>query len=98
VTTKNLEAIARAAEDNGWKVIALVDFPDAAGRVPNGIAAIERERSPFGADRRYATARWYVQPDYAGFESGNYDMTREAALSDFAERGYIATKGEANVH
>lgn len=76
-----------AQEQNGWTLLGAVETdPGGDGTVPNGIALIKRHASPFGEGREYGTARWYIQPDGAGFESGNYDLTREDALADFIDR------------
>jgi len=83
-----LNEINRAAVRTGWEVIALVEVPSPphSGTVPHGFAAVKRDHSPLGPGREYATARWYVQPTGGGFESGDYDLTREGALSSLAER------------
>lgn len=76
-----------ARELNGWLLLGAVEVdPGGFSTVPNGIVLIERESSPLGEGREYATARYNVHPSGVGFESGNYDLTREGALTDFLRR------------
>jgi hypothetical protein len=90
--TAGVIAVATAAVENGWRLVALVGCDGAKGILPSGTAAFDRGRSPSGREgASYGTASFAVSENGAAFYSGSYDLTEEEAMADFAERSGLST-------
>lgn len=81
-----------AKTQNGWRLIAAIQtHPGGDGFVPHGVAIIKRPGDAArdehrGAGREFGVLNCYVGPGYAGFETGDYDLTIEDALEEFTRR------------
>ena len=91
MTAHQLTLLANEANANGWTIRYLAEHPARDGRVPNGVALIERDRSPSGPGREFSTNAWAIREadGAAGFFSGEYDLTYSDAIASFAERAGI---------
>lgn len=76
-----------AIDENDWRPWGVSRAPDREGRYPTGVIVFERQSAPSGIEgTEWGTALWALRESTVGFFSGNYDLTREQAIEDFASR------------
>lgn len=81
--------VSVAARERGWNVERYHQAADRPTCVPFGIVLCERTpvTTLLGPDNEWLTAEWALHEDGVfEFYSGHYDLTWNAALSDFKER------------
>lgn len=79
--------VQNAASKNGWRVLGMVMEGQDESEVPHGAIVFRRQSLP---TRRpeidYGTAGWAMPEGDPYFQDGHYDLTREGAWEDFADR------------
>lgn len=89
-TKELLTALAQEAQGTSTILALTVNEWDMEGTLA-GTVAYDRGWSPLGDEYTFATHRWYATPNgNVALESGHYDLTKQQALRDFAQRTGIA--------